>query len=264
MKHIILCMLTLSCRVGASAQPNGDLLRRLDGIRKDLARYDTLSPFEDFEAIETLAVGIIQASMSVLSDPQLTRALVEQHISMGPLQYLPSADDRVWLFSLEENTGGSFRSRLTFGRFLLPNGRLVITQDLASLNNVQGSRTSISIGGFDAMHRIDDSTYFVSSNVQGCSACLTLEAWRLVLSADGPRFFRFHSFDGWRDDVERFSYDSARRRFNYSCIERMDNSAMMPLPVTWSRGAYDYLNGDFVETEACTFRLAERPFSPKR
>lgn len=264
MRHAAICLFAVSCLAEASAQVDGDLMRKLIGIRKDLVRYDTLSPFEDFGAIEALAKRIIDASLSALSDPRVTRVLVEQHIGIGPMQFLPSDDNRVWLFSLDENTGGSFRSRLTFGRFLLPNGSSVIRKDLAALADIQPTGSGLAVGGFDAIHRIDDSTYFMGSIVQGCSACLTLEAWRLVLRADGPRFFRFHSFEGWRDDVERFSYDAARRRFSYSCIERMDNSAKEPLPIVWSRGAYGYLNGDFVEVEACTFRMAERPFTPKR
>ncbi len=262
-RALIIAALACAPLAQGVAQSSRALNRQLEAIRTDLARYDTLSPFgEESDAIEPLGKRIIDAMLSAVKDPRVTAAGIKQHLGDGPMQFQASADDRVWLFSLDERTGGSFRSRINFGRFRLPDGSLLVTEDLAR-SEEEDDATSLSVGGFDAIHQLDDSAYFVMSGVRGCGACWAEDAWRLVLRPGGPLFQRIHGFDGWYSNLAAFDFDPVKKTLTYSYVHEDDANASDDHSYIWQRGTYRYLRGAFIEVEACTALVSERPFDPR-
>jgi len=222
----------------ATAQYDSDTLRaRMDTWNTVRARSSAMSIEDVMNDDWRINAELSEALAGVLAVPGLSDHDIDSLIPADQLHRVRSADGRLWLFSWDERTGGTFLAQVTlaFFRDAQGNGHPVFGRS----NNDEGGDMEWSHGGaYDAIHalgRTDSSTLYVCvGSVKGCSSCCSEMLTVIELTRDDIRFdfpaFEWTDTDGERimvptweltarcGDVSRFEYDPKHKmaRYTYS------------------------------------------------
>jgi hypothetical protein len=111
---LIVCCLVPATGAFVLAQPSEDpFLLKIDSINKLFARLDTLSPFEQDEGTDTGegSSSVTDKLISLLSNERIVNYPIDRLIAHFTIK---SPDNRIFVFSLPENTGGTYQPSLIF------------------------------------------------------------------------------------------------------------------------------------------------------
>ncbi len=177
------------------------LKKQVKELNRDLKAYDTFSPFGSYEA-KSLRIpkkylnsvmsdnmpdieGQVSANIPIvyyheLIGRGLNRVLHNKHIAAYRLEDIidgkyifisHSADRRLYSLSIDEKTGGSYRSQLTWVQYRAAHGRVYnydLTGESADTTNVFNNDGFSIIADF---HTPEGTKYLLQGYVMECNTC---------------------------------------------------------------------------------------------
>lgn len=305
--HLYVLVLIVSCSLSNRlfAQSQSSFNRLIEATNTYLANYDTLSPFGT-ETYIALAESSLSKDLvaSIMADEEYVDGLSNgrdsitefnlilelQELIMGNLEQLivhdrfgssdieaiigdydlaivKSDDGKLYNFSLDEKTGGSYRSRLSLMHYTeISRDSLPTQQELDEGTKI--NPYSIFEGdGFDSIHTLDTEEgikYVVSGSVRGCSYCFETSVM-LVYFADG--FFQqdFYYSVNSRDWEEGAYYNPETQTIEVDYMTD-DLTYDCDCSNTADEGGYDNYAHDYEDEEMiikkchCTFEFNGRNF----
>jgi len=168
--------------------------------------YATLSPFSDqanrFERIDSVQHEITTKLIRVLRDKQILNYQIEELFTNPELSISKSPDKRIYFFSLDEKTGGSFRSNKTIIYYQTLDNK--INAHFYG-NDKLDLRASSSYGD---IHLIDSLThqYIVIGGVTTCNTCLFKFAMTLKLDSTSIQHNVVTYYDGRTGYLDELAY----------------------------------------------------------
>ncbi|MCZ2356457.1 MAG: hypothetical protein LC115_07180 [Bacteroidia bacterium] len=192
-----------------------DFIKQTEQINALLKYYQTLSPFSDtennFELIDSLSNEITIHLLKVLNDKRILNYQIETLFTEEELMLSKSDDNRIYFFSIDEKTGGSYRTSKTIIHYRLSNG--TVKAELFSGEASEALATST----YGQIYLLDSLTqkYFVIGGVQVCNTCKVLLALTIQLDKNSINTELIAKYDGRYYDLKVFDYDSTVKEFNY-------------------------------------------------
>lgn len=231
-----LLLLICAIPVLASAQWKSDTLRARmatwHAVRERSASMTLSDVMDDDWRINA---QLSEALAGVLAMPGLSDHDIDSLIPADQLHRARSADGRLWLFSWDERTGGTFLAQVTLAFFRDAQG--IGHPVFGRSSNDEGGDTEWSHGGaYDAIHalgRTDSSTLYICvGSVKGCSSCCS-ELLSVIELTESSIHFDYPAFDQtdangapfmaatWEltarcGDVTRFAYDPKHKLLRYT------------------------------------------------
>lgn len=257
-------LLTFSCFLQATEEMKRDTFKqKIDSINFYLTEYDSLPywcPNEDcYLRMEVVQGKIIDGLLDVLSDPKIIKYDLNKCFNQNSLSHANSPDGKVHFFSIDEKTGGTYRSSLTI---LHTQGK----NNTVRASFLSGSQESYGYSSFYTIHMLDSTkqTYLALGAVRSCSTCMsefaiTVSAdtaidTKLVLQLD----FRIDSDNGitYTDSTKTLSYVYVSRTDDSLFGERSigDDQESEAVELISYTGEYKFRNGIFVEMSKCQSR----------
>jgi len=161
-------------------------------LQEDAGNYDGYSAdsMPTYGLISEYQELIIEDILQLLTHSKLSENSLESMLSTGAdLSVVVSPDRQIYNFSLDEKTGGTYRSRISFTHYVpfgldsIPTGEQVINSE----NNFKGlSIGGDGYGGIDTLHSSNGIKYVFTGYVRGCSYCFS--TYVSVESADSTGF----------------------------------------------------------------------------
>ncbi len=228
------------------------LKKQVEQLRKDLDRYYTLE-LNDQDAILDLQELIFSNCLLILNDPRSVELKAAAALDHDALQSVGSADERLWLLSLDLRTGGSFRERRTMAQLRATDGS-VHAFPLGETDREGYSECGLSLAWFEAPVALDDSTYFTVATIIGCTTCIdmcavTLRVRNLDLEAES-----FFSFSGRMGMASDFDFDPSTSTFSYAFDQLEDDPIYTLEGLPKHSGTFRYVDGSFLEMTHCESR----------
>lgn len=184
---------------------DADLSKWVEELNNYLLSYDTLSPFKTY-LLETVhlpkaykdslksdndlrlnsevdGVSLIPYAQTYISN-LLTQILNHPHISNYDLKELLnfdiacSNDGRLYNIKLDENTGGSYRSQLSWMQYRDPNGKVVNYYPQQYSDNgidSDNQESTLNQDGYEQIWSISTkqgTKYLLAGSVRGCNTCM--------------------------------------------------------------------------------------------
>ena len=236
-----------------------DFIQQVEKINVLLKQYDTLSPFSDneniFDLIDSLSNEITTCLLKVLNDKRILNYQIENLFTEDELMISKSADNRIYFFSIDEKTGGSYRTSKTIIHYRLLNG--VVKADFFGGDESEALATST----YGEIYLLDSLTqkYFVIGGVQVCNTCRVSLAFTLQLDTNSINTELIALYDGRYYDLEVFDYNSELMEFNFEYYSA-DNDDSLYGGDNEKKGLKHrykskskFEGGEFVEIEKCEF-----------
>jgi|GEM_PF-1009374 len=179
------------------------LKKLVDNVNRYLKAYDTLSPFAVYEAklsgipqkyLDTttdenlsdikgkisgsIPIGYYQRLIwdglgQILSDKHITTYRLDGILDGKYIFISHSADRRLYSLSIDEKTGGSYKSQLTFVQYRAEDGK-VYNYDLAKDDDAPDSLKVFNSDGFAIiadLHTPEGIKYLLQGDVMVCNTC---------------------------------------------------------------------------------------------
>jgi hypothetical protein len=213
-KAILLCGLFLfSARSLAQTEdrtigaPN-TFLQEIGEINDLLKYYNTLSPFSEDEKevdqIDSLNQLLLNRLLNVLSDRRIVEYPIEKLFPGVGVAISKSEDNRLFFLSIDEKTGGSYRTQISIMHYRFPDGTV--------LSEYFGEETYGPIFLLDSLRQ----HYIVLGSVQTCGTCLAASA--CTIQFDSGAYLRnpIAQYDGRYGDLKVFEYDNTKKEL---CLE---------------------------------------------
>jgi hypothetical protein len=250
---------TLSAQPGPAANPKkkNELTSQAKKINELLRQYDKLSPFsdKDADAIEPMGNEIVDRLLVLLNNERIVMYDLEKLLTGDQLVVSKSADKRVWFFSLDEKTGGSFRPFKTIVHYQLPDG--YVKAELLA----QEEENAAGVSAYGEIYLLDSLTgvYFSQGGVRTCNTCIAELAIILKPDTAGINMQIVAEYDGRDNNLQRFEYDSNRKELYleyespdetdtlYGNGDENENSGLQFI----YKSRYRFMKGTFVEVEKC-------------
>ncbi|MEO8590343.1 MAG: hypothetical protein ABI432_13295 [Flavobacteriales bacterium] len=234
----------------AVKQHDGALERKITVLMGQLDAYNGLSPFHegDYEVIVPLQNTIMTGLLDVLNDPHITPDDLKKLSGAHGMGSTGSADGRVRSFSIDEKTGGTFRSNLSVMRYVLSDGQ-VVAERLGDTEDGDG----LSASTFYEIHGLDnlDRRYLGLANVVTCGTCIAKFAVEFTLDSANVAMKTIEEFDGREFHSLAFEYEEATRSILYDDLEETsDTVGGVPMQRRFS-GRWQDNGAEFVLVEAC-------------
>jgi hypothetical protein len=235
----------------------------IDSINVLLSIYDTLSPFEDHDgneedtifqnsmfpnkhSIEFIQGEIIDLLREVLNDKKIKHSKIQELFPNNNSLFIScSEDSRLCMLSLDEKTGGTFRSTITLIHYRLSDGS--IHTELAEGYN--GSYTIYTLNP-------KKPAYFVLGSTITCTTCVNEEAYLFNLDSASYNAELFFDYYGRYYDLLNFSFNPEVKSFYYDYFVTGEEDALYrdghnyPADLVCHRsGRYTYYDGEFLEME---------------
>lgn len=236
-----------------------DFSQQVEMINVLLSQYDTLSPFSDdknrFGLIDSLNNEIISRLLKVLNDERILNYQIESLFAEDELMISKSADNRVYFLSIDEKTGGSYRTSKTIIHYRLLNG--AVKADLFGGEESEALATST----YGEIYLLDDLSqkYFVIGGVQVCNTCNVSLAFTLQIDTDSINTDLVAIYDGRHHDLEVFNYNSELMEFDLEYFSADNDDALyggdnqlIGLKHRY-KSKFKYEGGEFVEIEKSEF-----------
>lgn len=255
-KWIFTCMVALLITHVKAQTPCDDpcFQRKVDSLKVQAEIYDDLSPFSDdedpFEKIEETQSAIIDHLTFLLNDPRIVTFDLDELFANTGLHVTRSEDHRVYVLTIDELTGGSYRSALSTLHLRYPNG------------SVSGEVYS---DAWSQVHTVDQDrgVYMITSSVLTCNTCTREHAILLKMDSSKVESESFMDYEGRYYDLHQFGYNEKDRTFaiEYSTPDFRDSlygdgyggendEEADGVPRTYRiRMVYQYKEGEFVLIE---------------
>lgn len=236
-----------------------DFIKQVEKINILLKQYETLTPFSDnensFELIDSVSTEITTRLLKVLNDKRILNYQIETLFTEEELMISKSDDNKIYFFSIDEKTGGSYRTSKTIIHYRLPNG--IVKAEFFSGKASEVLATST----YGQIYLLDSLTqkYFVIGGVQVCNTCKVLLALTIQLDTNSINTELIAQYDGRYYDLKTFDFDSLSKEFNYE-FYAADNDDSLYGGDNEKEGLkhrykskFKYLNGEFSEIEKYEF-----------
>ncbi|MFK8104529.1 MAG: hypothetical protein AB8G15_18540 [Saprospiraceae bacterium] len=184
----------------------------VESMRKDQDYQDELSPSRDsiseYGLILELQALIFQTLGQVLAHPVSQGKDFTALFSEGDLAVIRSDDGKLYNFSLDEKTGGTYRSRISLMHFIDFDAQQ--RPSAKAIENGASNPYAIFEGdGFDRIYAIESKEgikYLLEGSVRGCSTCFESNIMLVSRKMDGfeQDFAYAVSSRGWESSI---SYD---------------------------------------------------------
>ncbi|CAN5168354.1 hypothetical protein BH09BAC5_BH09BAC5_10100 [soil metagenome] len=236
-----------------------NFIQQTEKINSLLKYYKTLSPFSDnenrFEIIDSIGNEITTRLLKVLNDKRILNYQIEKLLTNDDLSISKSADNKIYFFSIDEKTGGSYRTSKTIIHYRLPNGLVKAEFFGGNASEALATSTYAEIFLLDSLNQ----KYFVIGGVQTCNTCIASLAITLQLDSNSINTELIAQYDGRYYDLKVFDFNFELREFNFEFYSASDDDHLYggenEIPGFQHRfkSKFKYLNGKFVEVEKCEF-----------
>lgn len=246
---------TLHAQPGTVANPKkkNELNRQAQKINDLLSQYAQLSPFSDKDMgqIEPMGNEIIARLLTLLNNERIIMYDLEKLLEGDELVISKSADRRVWFFSIDEKTGGSFRPFKTIVHYQLPDG------NVKAVLLSQGEEDAVGVSAYGEVYLLDSlsGTYVALGGVRTCNTCIAEQAITLRPDTTGINMQIVAEYDGRDNNLQRFEYNSNQQElyFEYESPDETDTlygNGDDNLRFIY-KSRYRFTKGAFVEVEKC-------------
>lgn len=234
-----------------------EIMQKIEEINLLLKSYDTLSPFSDnedrFELIDSIGNRITAQLLVLLNDKRIINYPIETLLVEEGIFISKSNDNKIFFFSIDEKTGGSYRTNITIIHYRLADG--TVHAEFFGSEDYEAMATSI----YDKVILVDSAAqkYFVIGGVQTCNTCNVSLAIAITLDTSSYHVDLIAEFDGRQDDLKIFEFDSLEKIFSYEYFAASNDDSvyggdneMEGLQHKY-KNKYKYLNGAFFQIEKC-------------
>ncbi len=254
---------SLFAQTGGSKKEDSRFLKDIRKINSLLEYYHTLSPFSDdderFQNIDSARNDIVERLIAVLNNKSILNYGLDTLFNEDELFMRGSKDKRLYFISIDEKTGGSYRTSVTLIHYRLPGGS--IKTDYFSGEESEAFATS-TYGG---IYQPDSSqlSYFVTGGVRTCNTCYAAVAFTLRIDSAEVIPHLVAQYDGRDHNLELFKYDEKLREFSYHYQTEDYNDPMNEENADATalqhkfRSLFRYYHGEFIEIEKCEFIVTE-------
>ena len=226
---------------GQANHKNTVIPQQVKKVNALLKKYSKLSPFsanEDrFDIIDAIRGEITSRMIKILNYPDIYMYRIENLFSHDELVVSKSEDNKIYFFSIDQKTGGSFRTYETIILYKLANGKPKAAFFLENSDDILANSTYGKFYELDAKAQ----KYFVIANVQTCNTCIVSSAVVLQISKDVVKNQLVVQFDGRYDNLTTFDYDPKLKEltYEYQSTNEGENKARS------YHAKYRYQNGVF-------------------
>lgn len=260
MRILLLILFSVNCTIcfaqknKSSSEKNNIIIQKTKKINSLLAIYSTLSPFSDddnrFNKIDSIRNEIVKDLLVILNDPGIKNYVIEELITEPGLSITKSSDNKIYFFSIDEKTGGSYRTNVTLIHYRLPDGS--VKGDYFGDDVSEALTTS----GYRPVQLVDslNKRYVTIGSVITCNTCLASVFIMLQLDSSAVSTQLIDQFDGRYYDLKAFDYNSDLKEFycEYQQPEYDDETENVKR-VTIFKNRFRYIAGEFVEVENCVY-----------
>jgi hypothetical protein len=234
-----------------------DIVQKIAEINTLLKFYGTLSPFSDndnrFELIDSISDNITTKLLQILNDKRIINYPIETLLNQDQIFISKSNDNKVFFFSIDEKTGGSYNTSKTIIHYRLTNGIVKAEFFEGEASDALATSTYGQVFLLDAMSQL----YFVTGGVQTCNTCSVSLAITIKLDTNSYHTKLIAQFDGRYDDLKIFEFDSVGKVlvYEYYAADNDDplyggNNEYLELQHKF-KSRYKFINGGFLEIEKC-------------
>ncbi len=234
-----------------------DITQKIEEINILLKYYGTLSPFSDndnrFDLIDSIGNSITTRLLIILNDKRIINYPIETLLYQNEISISKSNDNKIFFFSIDEKTGGSYRTSKTIIHYRLLNG--MVKADYFGGEKSEALATS-TYGNVYLLDSVEQK-YFVIGGVQTCNTCNASLAITIKLDSVSYQTDLIAQYDGRYYDLKVFEYDSIEKVFSYEYFAADNDDSLYggnndnkQLQHKY-RSKFKYLNGAFLEIETC-------------
>lgn len=242
-----------------SKNSKDDIAQKIIEINTLLKYYGTLSPFSDddnrFNLIDSISDSITTKLLQILNDKRIVNYQIETLLNKDEISISKSNDNKIFFFSIDEKTGGSYRTSKTIIHYRLPNGTVKAEFFEGECSEALGTSNYGQVFLLDSLSQ----TYFVTGSVITCNTCSVSLAITIKLDISTYHVDLIAQFDGRYDDLKVFEYDSIGKVLTYEY-----NAANNDDPLYGGKNEnlehqrkfkskFKFINGRFIEIEKCEF-----------
>lgn len=252
-----LCVFLLSFTAYAAEgkSKKRDFLQKVDSLNYWLAVYDTLySSSRNYELFEESQIEIESALLEVLNNPLILNYDIETIIDGDNISIVHSEDHQLYFFSIDEKTGGSYRTNISFIHFRLPN------------NQVEAQHFSEYY--ISAVYTLDSEKkiYFTTASVTTCNTCVSMVAEIVQLDSNQYNTDLIAEYHGRFYGSEQFDFDPPTQTFNNQYLTPYKQDGIYGNPDTYGEDGepwhryrttekLQYMDGEFILIEECSSYL---------
>ena len=226
-----------------------DLSHRIAEINTLLKVYGTLSPFSAaetiFKQIDSISKAITSRLLGILNDNRIIHYPIETLLNQDEIFISKSSDNRLYFFSIDEKTGGSYRPSITILHYRPSNGNVKA--------EFFGEMTYGPVFLLDSLNQ----QYFVVGSVQTCSSCLSSSATVIKIDTSAYQTESIAEYEGRYTDLKVFEYDSVEQVFSveYDAADHEDSlygghNEIEGYQHTF-KSKFKFIHGAFLEIEKC-------------
>lgn len=248
------CLLTaFSLR---ATEPKDALKSRLDSLQYYASVYDTMNPYvnnqQHVEKLYDYQQRIVAILLEVLNNAHYVKLDPSKQINFTGLSHTVSNDNRIHLFSIDEKTGGSFRSNIT-----------IIFINHNKIYKARVLPPAYVAYFFSGVYQTDSTRYIAMGTVTSCNTCVSAVAMEISFDRGEELFTTELSIDCRYPDLFEFNYNDTTKVISYHFGTRSDDSMygevsgnrQEPGHQPWmihESGEYTWRNGMFRRTAHCT------------
>lgn len=229
----------------------------LEMIQKCLEEYDTLSPYSIdmrvIERIDSLRYQITHSLTRFMKNDSTPLTDWDKHLHAQALMITYSADRNIWIFSLDEKTGGTYRPYTTIIYYVIhphkAQAEIWSDRDFDAYDECS----------FDTVFVVDEEqkVYLALGSLYTCTTCLWKGAMLYKIASNGLSYEPLFTFEGRYAQLKRFEYLSASKEFVYE-YEEADSADPLYGPsdkpktqdgIIVYRGRFRYAGGRFKKIE---------------
>ncbi len=234
-----------------------EIIQKIEGINTLLKSYATLSPFSEnedrFEMIDSISNEITTRLLNILNDKRIINYPIETLLNQDEISISKSIDNKIFFFSIDEKTGGSYQTSKTIIHYRLLNGTVKADFFGDEASEVLATSTYDQVFSLDSINQ----TYFVIGGVPTCNTCFVSSAITIQLDSSSFQTDLIAQFDGRFDDLKVFEFDSISQilTYEYFAADNDDslyggNNEYIKLQHKFN-SKFKFVNGEFLEIEKC-------------
>ncbi len=234
-----------------------EIIQKIEGINTLLKYYGTLSPFSEdddrFEMIDSICNEITTRLLNILNDKRIVNYPIETLLNQEEILVSKSIDNKIFFFSIDEKTGGSYRTSKTIIHYRLLNGSVKADFFGGEASEVLATSTYDQVFLLDSINQ----QYFVIGGVPTCNTCFVSSAIMIQLDSNSFQTELIAQFDGRFDDLKVFEFDSISKIFTYEYFAADNddslyggNNEYLGLQHKFN-SKFKFINGEFLEVEKC-------------
>jgi hypothetical protein len=234
-----------------------DISQKIAEINNLLKYYGTLSPFSDndnrFELIDSIGSGITTRLLKILNDKRIINYSIETLLSQSEISISKSNDNKIFFFSIDEKTGGSYRTSKTIMHYRFTNGTVKADFFSGEASEALATSTYGQVFLLDSLNQ----KYFVIGSVHTCNTCNASLAITIKLDTNSYQTDLIALYNGRYYDLKLFEYDSIEKVFSYEYYTADNEDSLYggnnengQLQHKF-KSKFKFINGAFLEIEKC-------------